>query len=754
VAGCHSDPAPPVQDPPDAGAPLLGGEVPPGTGLPPLPLLTRTKARMSGNTATLSFEPLAAAKDYRVYVLPDKASIRLGSDGTFDGIDNGTYRCAGQRAAPRIWVDKAQGPASNPVPDWIATRTLVDGQEVEGYTRSLSEATLGYAFQDPQDGTVPIYAMGDPSAMADNYQYGVRETQTRAKAYVGAADRTALLAQGFRDDGVAFYAPASASSTACGGAAPTAVSTRVYVDKAPGTSPLYYSSAQEKAARGAGKPAFLLCPNAVSGALPVMRVYYAIASPGGIFGGAAGHDELALGQARFDRARCMGSEFAPCADVNRSPWEVTWSNVTEETQLIVEALDAPCPFQGLLAFQALPSTPVGPDDNSGDNSLMNDPFFTLAQLRAAAPHGEVYLNGQGAGGTAPKPIARSAIKVSPAVRPAMQFASDFVGKPEVFHELLNADGSPNCRLTKELRDLAGNPDTCDTSHAMDSTTYDVLLVGMHDDRYSVGVVEGELWTGYSGDKFRISPKNTPATMSDTAYLHAAMEVTAFATGRRYPQIIISQQDFITSQWLVERSIPVNPNIKPLLLFHPIDSGVGRPILELELCNQRHWAVNDHCPWFLLEKNDPPKANTTGANNPHPDLFDRLQDDRVTRFDLYVSTQKAYVFLDSLPYACVDLAHRKAIGADGTPITPTPAPPPAGPVTVTFGDVLYHPGAESGYFTRFSLFHADHLAFETARHFDYLGFNSNEAQPAWDESVFPCITQMYQGGNAGTQAPEP
>ncbi len=85
--------------------------------------------------------------------------------------------------------------------------------------------------------------------------------------------------------------------------------------------------------------------------------------------------------------------------------------------------------------------------------------------------------------------------------------------------------------------------------------------------------------------------------------------------------------------------------------------------------------------------------------------------------------------------------------------PTPAPPKAGPVTVAWGDVAYHVGVETDYFDIYSKFHLDHLHYETVRHYDYIGFKSNEPAPAWDETRFPCITQMYQGGNSGTQTPE-
>ena len=758
VAGCgssHDDATPhgPGVGGPEPGDVVTGTAVPDGAGLPPLPQLAGVVGTLRGNSATIVFEPFAGAKYYRLYVLAAKSDVRLASDGSFDGVENAMYRCAGQRAAPGVFVDgKGEGSGEKALPDWVSVGTRVDGQQVNGYTRHLADATLGWAFATPVEGTIAIHAVGDPATTADNYAYGIREPQTRAKLYV--ADETALVAKAWRDDGVVFYAPSSATSTACGGAAPVAVHTIDAAEKN-GASHLFYVAPDEVAARGAGTTPFFLCPTQLPGAQPVMRVNYRISSPGGTFGGESGHDELALGEQRFERARCQASTAGPCADGDRANWDMHWSNITAETTLVVEALDGICPFQGLHAAESMAAQLVGEGDDNGDKTLKNDPFFTLAELHAAAPHGEVFLNGQGDAKSTPHPIARSVVVVKPQAREPMDFSSDFAGKPESFTEVTNADGSPNCGLTDELRKLANNPDTCDGTHRMTSPTYDALFSAVNDKRYSAGPVEGELAVAYSGGKWRMTPKNAKATLSESSFLHVAMEVSAFSTGRRYPQIIISQQDMLTAHYLLDRTPAdtTNANIAPVLLFHPIDSGVGRHVLELELCSQRAWQVNNHCPWFLLENADPPSPKGLGPHDGHPDLFDRLQDDRSTRFDLYVSTARAYAFVDSRPYGCVDFTQRKAILPNGSPMSPSPAPPSAGPVTVTFGDVLYHSGAESGYFDLYSDFHLQHMIYETARHYDYLGFKSNVPQPAWNEAAFPCITQMYSGGDAGTQTAE-
>jgi hypothetical protein len=57
---------------------------------------------------------------------------------------------------------------------------------------------------------------------------------------------------------------------------------------------------------------------------------------------------------------------------------------------------------------------------------------------------------------------------------------------------------------------------------------------------------------------------------------------------------------------------------------------------------------------------------------------------------------------------------------------------SGPVTVTFGDVLYHSGIDvpDPPYT----FHQRHLKLETQRHFDELGWKSGVGPPPWNDAV--------------------
>jgi hypothetical protein len=103
--------------------------------------------------------------------------------------------------------------------------------------------------------------------------------------------------------------------------------------------------------------------------------------------------------------------------------------------------------------------------------------------------------------------------------------------------------------------------------------------------------------------------------------------------------------------------------------------------------------------------------------PNDEVGEHASVDHRVLFDVYTSSARTYLFLDGAPYGCADLPA-------GTV--------PTGPVTVTWGDVLYHSQVEHDF-----AFHADHMQIDTRRHFDNLGFSSGVPAPAWDETRLPC-----------------
>ncbi len=740
-----------------------GGSVPSGSGLPALPELSHVSALVRGHSARVTFDPYPGAVDYRVYVMPQASDVMTNADGSFAGVNNGTYRCAGYRVSADAEVDGDQGPSANPVPGSLGIATKVGGtscsapdqcdtqfsEQVANYTRPADEATLGYAFEDPVAGAIPVYAVGDPGPYADIYGGGVRPQQTRSKLYV--TDNTSYLKSGWRDDGIAFYVPDSATSAACGaGGAPVQVVTQDYQDFG-GPDHLFYMAGGKEASAHAGNtfhlmpvpptPAFFLCPQSVSGSLPVMRTYYAITSR-------TGHDELSLGPDRYMRARCQASTFGACANAPHSLWEVHWSDITAPTELIVEALDAGCPFQGLIGSGSVPAA------TTTDGTLSSPQLFTTDEVRATAPHGEVFLNGQFDGSPTPHPIARSAVMVQPEPDAAMDFASNFTTPAETFTPIRDEAGNTDCGLQEVFASVHETPTLCCCQNVLhwQSPTYDALELS--GETPSFGVVQGEMSVFNLNGWFHMSPRGVTATVSDSGYLYVVLDVSSYTTTRRYPHIVVSQQDFMTSQWLLNASAETlstaqqaDPWIQPVLILQPFAAQPN--VLEIELCNQRAWQVNNQCPSIRLENVDPTPGQSAayarGANyTPHPPPLEHEQADDSARYELYLSSTKAYVFFEGQPYGCADLANRTSTDPGGTPIMPTPASP-SGTVSVAFGDVLYHPAAEDNVYAIDSAFHIEHSILGDLRHFDYFAFKSNVDAPVWDESRFPCAKQMHEGG---------
>ena len=543
------------------------------------------------------------------------------------------------------------------------------GSNVEGYTRALDEATLGYVFTTPGDDRIPVYAMGDSHINADNTDcYEMRWPESRKKRFVTSeAERQALLAARFRDDGIAFYVPKP-------GAPDTAVIQEVELKMGDWRGTLYVGDEAELTARtGAGatqKEAFSVYTEALEGAEPLMRVYYGLTC-------AFGHDELVAGQARFRKALQQGD--APVTELH-------FSGLTEETTLVIEALDQKCPYQGALSPVSRPAR-VDPFPDSND--ITYPAYMTFDELAATSSLGELYINGQGED-TNPKALSRACLKVKPEKPPRRDFFYD--GIPETWSE-----GRPR------------NFQIWDT----DTPTFDATFYAVATDQWALGSAYGELWATYSdwaadtNGKLRITPKQR-ASVAERSFLHASMEVDIVSTQRRYPQLLISSAE-----------TPVQDNMKDATtVVVQSFGGITTPVaIEVQFCDHQEWDVNNQCPKYELQKL---KGDAGEFLSPRPEVTGWMGVDRTVRFDVYVASSRVYVYTNDLPYGCVDLPSGKF---------------PAGPATVTFGDVLYHSGVD---LEEWYPFHLSKMHLLTTRHFSNLGFSSGVAAPAWDESRISCV----------------
>ncbi len=407
------------------------------------------------------------------------------------------------------------------------------------------------------------------------------------------------------------------------------------------------------------------------------------------------HDELAVGAERFARAYQQGDKLPS--------WTVAWSGYTEKTMLVVEALDQGCPYQGHFSPTSMGSVTT----HLGNEAFVHPAYQTIDELRAGSPTKQVFLNGQHAAGNRPRAIARSFVQVTPRPSPAMDHFATFssADPPEAFTPIPCGAPDGNCYQTWRLQ----SPTWDLTFHNIESGP--TPGSGL----FTYGAAFGQLWVNYAdvaadtNGRVRLTAREK-ATMSDDAYVHVTMEVDAISTGRRYPQLLISDRDAPIQYTLPQgRTLVIQPRGETTAWWDfPVD-------YELQVCKHRNWDVNDQCPVYDLHK------LATAAGNrlaPHAELGDAITADRGVRFDVYASTNRVYLFLDKQPYGCAILP------ADAAP---------TGPVTVTYGDVLYHSAVDHVF-----AYHAAHLQTDTRRHFDNLGFSSGVAAPAWDETRLPCV----------------
>lgn len=679
--GCSNDKTSAIATDPDGGDVVgqIDGGVP--TKLPPVASMTDVFAELNDDSVSITFEPVEGARDYRVYPLPSDGDIDVKPDGQVV-VHNAIYRCAGDREAPAPSIDNGTPVISS------AITTQVDKQTVGGQLRTLADATLGYVYTHPGPGLVPVYALGESDPNADSTCFFARWRASRVKKYTTSeGERTQLLAGLARDDGIAFYVPAKADGT----------TTQIYVDEdqvgSESRSRYYVRSGPEGDAHPSKSPAFVVLTSAAPGTLPLMRVFYQNKC-------GWSHDELAVGKDRFNRIYKQGD--------TQTSWSLLWTGITAPTTLVVEALDSGCPFQGHLSPKSLP----GVTAMFGNTPIVHQPFVTIDDVRAASPTTEVFINGQHEPANQPRAIARAFLRVTPRPHPKMDFFADFstTSAPEAFAEIPCGVPGGNCYQTWRQQ----------------STTFDQMFISVETGAtpgsglFATGSVLGELWVTYADEaadtngKFRLTPKQK-ANMDSSTFLHVTMEVDAVTTARRYPQILISDQDAPVQYALAKgHTIIVQP-------FGLINDAVDWPIdYQIEICNLRTWDVNDQCPVYDFH-NLKDGSGTTVHLAPNDEVGEHASVDHRILFDVFTSTRRAYLFLDGKPYACANLP---AVGV------------PSGPVTVTYGDVLYHSAVDHTF-----AFHKAHMQVEQRRHFDNLGFSSGVPAPSWDEKRLPCAAPI-------------
>jgi hypothetical protein len=644
------------------------------TSLPQLPALTNVVGTLREDSVGINFDPVDGATDYRVYALPNDSDITGYSDGTLT-VKNAIYRCAGMRQTFDIENNlNASDPALTRAGQYGET-TVIDADATKN--------TLGYVYTTAASDRMPVYAVAEYPVI--DAEVGWREM--RPKIYTTSTDvRTKLLAAGGRDDGIVFYVPMAASA----GSQTVYSSQTSQIVAGQGWTQVqnFYFTAADMATHSGDTtppaPAFEVLTASAAGTEPLMSVYYK---------GNESHDELSVGPERFKRAAYQGS--GPL-------WHLEWAGLTGATTLVIEALANGCPYQGFLSPQHL--EPMG-----------HQIFYTLDDLQTKSATGEVFINGEYDNVVGkPKPIARSFLKVTPT--PHDPTAWDWYAGFGVNTDLGTMVPVPGCTGQN-----CGRWQTTDfdiSSYLIDKPDNVTPILAM-------GQFLGQLWEAFDDvasdttGKLRFTARTKGNIDTDpNKYLHATMSVDIVSTDRRYPQLIISDQDAPVQEGFA------NPNNNSLLV-QPIQG----PSMRLEI-QAFHglvaglvgsWDVNNQAPEHRLIDYDNYMLDAQPSDPP----FEHAGMDRMTKIDVFVSSQRLYAFMDDQPAGCSLFPANFVF---------------QGPVTFTVGDVLYHEGAPDELVCAgarpYAFMHV-HQCTETKRHFDDLGFKSGSPPPMWDETKFPC-----------------
>jgi hypothetical protein len=683
---------------------------PPGTScVPDLPTIQNVRVTTRGDTAIIDFEPVAGAVDYRIYPEPDPSAWLIGSNGEV-GVQNGIYRCAG---------DRVFSPREDDDANLFTCQITGCDNTRHNYVRTADEATLGYVYLTPAADRLPVYRVANPNGGGGfrnaDWVVPIYREANSAEYVTDTAARDALLAMGWRDDGIAFYTAMAGTKT-------------VYrIHYAPGADwqgdnvVFFFTDGPEHDARAAQPaseiadfgPRFTILDTQEAGSVPLYRVMY----PGSF-------DVLAAGDARFDQVMHQGL---------RPVWSLAWPGIKQPTRFIIEALDAGCPFPGGYVAYAHHD----PDIDRTSMQPFNAPSITVDEARLSS--GEVFINGQHDPTSRPKPIARAYVDVTPAAPPAMDFL-------ETFDD--GADWEPFTKWTDNNGFVFRNSKwAVDTSGCTDNFTF--------------GPVLGQLMLGFadggSSCNVSITPKNVPTKIAPDHYLHVSMSSDIPSTGRRYPQIMITNvplaDDPAPDAGNIDM-VPVHTRLGnfPYQVLGP--DGVagtaddepamgGRTIVvqpfggyqetQIEFCDTRGWGVSQQCDraniygFHAGDYQDTWKQSWTSI----PVQGDVAGFDRPVQWDVWASTNRVYVYMDGKPAGCAVLPSGRM---------------PAGPVTVAYRAVIYHCGIDESitpddtghkYEHDYSLCHSD-------RKMDDFGIQLSVPPPAWDESVLPCGTRWYGG----------
>lgn len=431
--------------------------------------------------------------------------------------------------------------------------------------------------------------------------------------------------------------------------------------------------------------------------------------------------------------------------------EVT--DLTGPTDIVIEAIDAACPFSGHLAPEHEDIQVTIDEVPAADRITFS--LFTAAEIRAR--FGSLVLNGHGAGATlgaqgnttAPKVLARTTVRITPTGR-ATPRTKDFFD---------DFDGAGGAISFVGPIDDAGR--AYSKGRRFGNTKWDFFAFNDHLEKAQLSEERGLLHVtlpDWEQDVFAsvVGVPRRPAKLSSTSYLHLTFEVASNATSRRYWWVGLcgageAGKTFDAEGHFAGKLIntpffyqPDGYNVSVegwnCLQFFPRDGSpfrlaptdtrsesdvrvmVNKPNAAaresvVNVSPAQYPASSAKPSWFRQQD----AAGTLAA----PVLDDQLLISPRTRFDAYVRRDRFVLYVNGEQRLCNDFPSSALTMAEAA---------------VAFGQVLYHSAAERLEFSRDyndrtgQRYYLENAPYADERDWDNVGFEEDLAAPAGlDES---------------------
>jgi hypothetical protein len=444
----------------------------------------------------------------------------------------------------------------------------------------------------------------------------------------------------------------------------------------------------------------------------------------------------------------------PQADVpQQATREIEVFDVGSPKNLVVEAVDALCPYVGVMdTGDSSLSTSVDAVAQGADAAGV--PLRTEATIRAAYD-GSLYVNGQAGGATVGAPasaaghphvLARALVQVTPQGRSATGFEQfdDFSDDGDAFQAV-----APPEKTVAIMQNSKWNFFLYSTSPKIQAAAL------IHRGQLSLTLADD----GQENFMFGVLGSKKPTTLSDSKFLHVTFESHTLTTDRRYLIAAVCGHPTpgrtfgadgklaVAPLWVSDFSHAGSTSAFPddwscFQLAENEGSYSDLPAFQRPIYSSIRTFLNrpgNSTTWPIA----PPKPGAQeavwrawyaavgpgGLELPIPAIESDLSVARRVKHDLYLSKTQFVLFIDGAQRACSKFAN--------APLTMSDA-------TVLVGQVLYHTTAE----------HAEHVVASSAqyhlnqnatwaetRSWDNVGYNAFESLPAaYDDAN--CFVENY------------